>query len=118
MSNQKGRHIAVVSRGTPIDAQIFKVERIREKHNLAEEIELYTHDDAMPLVTEDEVEQVRQHNYYKGYLDALHYLKEYFDNNYYWSLVHAPNCDGADRCEVPFGTRCTRCDRVKGEFYG
>ena len=48
-----------------------EIHRLRLSKDLYREIELYTHDDAMPLVMEDEIEQVRSHNYYKGYWKAL-----------------------------------------------
>ena len=54
-------------------SQIY--EHYRQTHpvrkQFLKEVELYTHDDSMPLVTEGEVEQIRNHNYYKGYMKAL-----------------------------------------------
>ena len=48
-----------------------EIHRFRISKGLTKEVELYTHDDAMPLVMENEIEQVRSYSYYKGYWKAL-----------------------------------------------
>ena len=54
-----------------IQERALETARLRSKKGLIKEVKLYTHDDAMPLVTDGEIEQVRNYNYYKGYSSAL-----------------------------------------------